>query len=117
MRQMRTAPPGALPAPDFVWTARREPLSALSMIWHDEAQHCFRADGGAVLEYSIQGDRFVFDHTEVPPALRGQGIAAQLAHFAFNHARQHNWRVVPACSFIDAFLRRNPQFADLVDPA
>ncbi|MGC9451152.1 MAG: GNAT family N-acetyltransferase [Oceanipulchritudo sp.] len=85
------------------------------MIEHDPQEKCFRAPGGAILSYTIEGDRHLFDHTEVPPELRGQGVAAELATAALEHARENGWRVVPACSYIEVFIRRNREYADLVE--
>lgn len=69
----------------------------------------------AFLSYTFEGDCVVFDHTFVPETLRGRGIAAKLARAALEEARQRRWRIVPRCSYVAAFIKRNPEFADLVD--
>jgi predicted GNAT family acetyltransferase len=81
---------------------------------HDAAGNCFRTPDGAILSYTIRDGRHHFDHTVVPPQLRGQGVASKLAAAALEHARKNDWRVVPDCSYIDSYIRRHKEFADLV---
>ncbi len=59
-----------------------------------------------VLDYRRQGDAVVFTHTGVPPALRGQGLAAQLVSAGLQWAAEQGLRVIPACSYVASFLRR-----------
>lgn len=49
-----------------------------------------QADGAplAFLSYVLTRDRVVLDHTFVPEALRGRGIAAALTQAALDDARQ-----------------------------
>ncbi|HEX7769455.1 MAG TPA: GNAT family N-acetyltransferase, partial [Dokdonella sp.] len=56
----------------------------------------------------------VIDHTEVPPAVGGRGIAGQLVRAAFETARRAGWRVHPACSYAAAWIQRHPAYGDLV---
>lgn len=81
---------------------------------HVPSENCFRTPEGAFLAYTVREGRHHFDHTVVPPELRGQGVAGQLATAALEHARQNGWRIVPDCSFIEVFLKRHPDYADLV---
>ncbi len=48
-------------------------------------------------------------HTEVPPQLEGRGIAAALVRAAFEHAEPPGFKVVPACSYVRAYVRRHPE--------
>lgn len=69
----------------------------------------------AVLEYSIAEEgRVSFDHTHVPESLRGQGLAAILTQAALTTARQQGWRVIPQCSYVEAYLKKHPEFSDLL---
>ncbi|MDD2765174.1 MAG: GNAT family N-acetyltransferase [Opitutaceae bacterium] len=68
----------------------------------------------AMAEYALEGDRIVFTHTFVPPELRGRGIAEKLVRPALEEARRQGRRVVPRCSYVAAFIRRNPEFQPLV---
>ena len=59
-----------------------------------------------VLDYERDGGRVVFTHTGVPPALRGQGLAAQLVDAALQWATRENLEVIPACSYVVRHLAR-----------
>ena len=69
----------------------------------------------AMSAYHRRGDRIIFTHTEVPPQLEGKGIGKALATAALDYARSEGLKVVPRCPFIAAFIRRNPEYQDLVD--
>jgi hypothetical protein len=47
-------------------------------------------------------------HTEVAPALEGQGIAARLVQAALDHAQAHGLKVRPRCSYVRAYMQRHP---------
>lgn len=78
---------------------------------HDPKRRSFETPDGAHLTYSLHGDRASFDHTFVPPSLRGQGHAAALTRFALAHARNEGWQVEPSCSYVRVFLERHPDLA------
>ena len=67
-----------------------------------------------VLEYRIDGKTLLLQHTEVPDALSGHGIAAALAKFALDSARERGMDVVPNCAYVAAWIKRHPAYADLV---
>lgn len=67
--------------------------------------------GLAVAVYRPQGDSLVFTHTEVPPADEGKGIGSRLVRAALDDARRRGFKIVPACSFVAAFVRRHPEYA------
>lgn len=58
-----------------------------------------------------------FLHTEVPEALGGQGIGSKLVRGALEAVRNEGLRVVPQCPFVAAFMRKHPEFNDLLDGA
>lgn len=70
--------------------------------------HLARAD------YVIAGDVITFTHTVVPPALEGRGIASRLIRHGLSEARAHGLRVVPQCPFVAAYIRKHPEWADLL---
>ncbi len=53
-------------------------------------------------------------HTEVPPPLRGQGIAATLARTALEYARDENLKVDVICPLVLNYLQKNPEFQNLI---
>jgi predicted GNAT family acetyltransferase len=65
-------------------------------------------------DYHAQPGVITFPHTEVDPAYQGQGLAGMLAKTALDDARQQGLRVVPLCSFFATYIRRHPEYADLV---
>jgi len=86
-------------------------------IVHDPAGHQFRVevDGHlGVVDYTLRDGAMIITHTEVPSSIGGRGIAAELTRTALDTARRKGWKVVPACSYAAAFIRRHPEFAGLL---
>jgi predicted GNAT family acetyltransferase len=73
-------------------------------------------DGQLVGEILYRRDpgRVVLVHTEVSPALEGQGLASRLVAGALDDIRARGLRVVPICPFVRSYLRRHPEYEDLV---
>ena len=72
------------------------------------------ADGNtAFATYRREGDTLFILHVETPPALRGQGIAAQVMSGALSLIRRDGLKVVPVCSYAEAFLARHREYDDL----
>lgn len=88
-------------------------------IVHQPDEHRFigrGAGGPAVLNYRLRDGSMVFTHTEVPEALEGQGLGGALVRAGLEHARAHDLKVVPRCPFVRAWIRRHPEFEELVGP-
>lgn len=86
-------------------------------IQHDPATGRFvtRVDGvDCLLEYQLVGSVMTITHTEVRPAVGGRGIAGALVQQALETARDNGWQVVPACSYAAAWMKRHPQYTDLL---
>jgi predicted GNAT family acetyltransferase len=66
------------------------------------------------IAYTRDGDVVTMTHTEVDPALEGQGIGGELVRQALDDVRAHGLRVRPSCPFVAAYIRRHPEYADLV---
>ena len=87
------------------------------VVWHNTAESRYETtvDGrAAVCEYVLEGGRVVLTHTFVPPELRGRGLAEKLVRTALDEARAAKRSVVPACSYVAAFLQRHPEYQALV---
>ncbi len=68
----------------------------------------------AVAYYSLHDGVMTFTHTEVAPAMRGQGIASKLIQGAFEIVRARGIKIVPRCTFVSAYLSRHPADNDLL---
>lgn len=78
-----------------------------------ESRYEMKADHGLALAvYRQQGDARIFTHTEVPPEDEGKGLGARLVKAALEDTRKQGFKIVPACSFIVAYVRRHPEFDD-----
>jgi len=71
----------------------------------------------ALLACRLRGTVLSLNHTEVPAALRGKGLAEALARAALAYARAHAMTVNPYCPFVATFIRRHPEHQSLVDAA
>ena len=69
---------------------------------------------GGLATYSLSGQTMTIPHTEVQSRFEGQGLGACLARFALDDARDRGLRVVPRCPFIAAYIKRHPEYADLI---
>jgi uncharacterized protein len=69
----------------------------------------------AFLAYERAGDHIIYLHTEVPPEMEGHGVASTLAKAALDDARARGQKVVPLCPFVSNYIRRHPEYEELVD--
>ena len=67
----------------------------------------------AELVYRLDGDVITFTHTGVPSELEGNGIGSIIVRAGLDHAREQGYKVVPLCSFVDSYMTRKPEYADL----
>lgn len=73
------------------------------------------ADGEtAVLSYRLQPGVITLVHTGVPEELEGRGIAKQLAEAGLEFARENGLSVVPLCPFVAGYIRKHPEYLNLV---
>ena len=83
---------------------------------HEPAQQRFTLPTTpvSVLAYQLGEGRITFTHTNVPPAYQRQGLAAQLVEVGLNWAKAQGLKVVPACSYVQSYLQRHPEWQHLV---
>ena len=84
-------------------------------------KHRFEIDLGdgsfAIAEYTLPAGKIMFTHTEVPQAHEGKGIGTILIKAALASARQRGLQVIPICPFFASYMRKHPDFQDLLDPS
>lgn len=72
-------------------------------------------DAGIVeLDYARSATALDFHHTGTSPALQGQGLAAQIVAHGMGWAAAQGLPVVPSCTYVAAWLRRNPRWQRLL---
>jgi predicted GNAT family acetyltransferase len=67
----------------------------------------------AYVRYTRKPGVITFIHTEVPEGLAGKGIGSRLARHVLDAARAEGLQVVPVCPFIDAWMKKHPEYDDL----
>ena len=68
----------------------------------------------AFLTYRRHDGNWLLVHTEVPEGLRGQGLGQILARHALDEARRASVEVVVKCPFVTTWLKRHPEYDDIV---
>ncbi len=88
-----------------------------STVTHNAAAQRFELTVDGLLceaTYRLNDGVMWMNHTGVPPALEGRGLASQLVAAAVAHARQNGLKIKPVCSYVAVWLRRHPEAADLL---
>ena len=67
-----------------------------------------------IAAYRPRPGAVAFTHTEVLPEWEGRGVGGRLARGALDDVRARGLAAVPICPFIAAWIRRHPDYADLV---
>ncbi|GGC38532.1 hypothetical protein GCM10011371_27440 [Novosphingobium marinum] len=86
---------------------------------HDEGKHGeyhARLEGhdetGRLTWVERDGVR-VAEHTIVPPAIGGRGVAARLVERMVEDAREEGFKIKPVCSYVVAAFDKHPDWADI----
>ncbi|MBZ5605580.1 MAG: N-acetyltransferase [Acidobacteriia bacterium] len=80
---------------------------------NNETAHRFEA-GAAFLSYHVKPGEITLIHTEVPAEMEGRGIGGKLARAALDYARTAHMRVVAMCPFVSEYVKRHPEYEDLI---
>lgn len=69
----------------------------------------------AMIEYYLApGGEVALTHTEVPYDHAGQGVGSQIAFKALTDIREQGSKVIPQCGFVASYIRRHPEWQELV---
>jgi predicted GNAT family acetyltransferase len=68
----------------------------------------------AFVAYRLTKSAVVLVHTEVPKALEGHGVGTALAKGVLDLLRAQGRKAVVICAFIAAFIRKHPEYNDLL---
>ncbi len=64
--------------------------------------------------YRAKPGLIAFIHTEVDDAFEGQGVGSALVSQALDDARRKGLEVLPFCPFVNSYIHRHREYADLV---
>ena len=84
----------------------------------DQERYVVAVDGdeaGFAAYHFRGGSIYFFYHTEIGDAFAGQGLGSQLARGALDDVRDQGSMVVPLCPFIAGWLKKHPEYDDLID--
>ena len=93
------------------------------IIIHDAAHNTFKAktpSGGDLgnLDYrwTTKDSKTAVDfyHTYTSPEAQGRGIAAHLVKTAFEWAKKNNYVIIGTCSYVEAYINKNPEWRALL---
>ena len=70
-----------------------------------------------IVEYLPLDGKIIASHTEVLESFEGQGVGSRLVAAMLEQLRDEGRLVQPLCPYVTAYLRRHPEWADVVDPA
>ncbi|HEY6963516.1 MAG TPA: GNAT family N-acetyltransferase [Gaiellaceae bacterium] len=67
--------------------------------------------------YRDGGDTLTMVHTEVDPEWEGQGVGSALVKEALDDVRARGLEIRPTCPFVAEYVKRHPEYGDLVSSA
>ena len=71
----------------------------------------------AFIEYILTNQNVMYlTHTEVPVALEGKGVGSSIVAKALNYIRSNGFTLAPLCPFVAAYLKRHPEWKEILAP-
>jgi len=68
----------------------------------------------AIADCLASENEWAVTHVEVPPSLRGGGVASALATGIVEYARERQGKIAPVCPFMVAYFARHPDIKDVL---
>lgn len=66
------------------------------------------------IEFTYAGPGIISaNHTRVPAAMGGRGVAGALLNFMLEDARKTGLRIIPVCPYVRGQYARHPEWSDL----
>lgn len=100
------------------FTVADEPDQAPAVTRNDEKSQYEIRIGNTIAGYSAfrsRPGRVAFTHTVVDPGFEGQGLGSTLVRDALTDVAARGETIVPLCPFVQAWLKRHPDFEGSVD--
>lgn len=82
----------------------------------NELRYEIEVDGevAGFLLYRVEPGVLELVHTDVDPKWEGKGVGGALVKGALDDIRTRDLKIRPYCPFVRAYLRRHPEYEDLV---
>lgn len=83
----------------------------------NESEHRFELtveNHKGFIDYKKSGNKMYLVHTEVDEELEGKGVASALVEKTLQYLEDHNYKLVPLCSYVRTFLQKHPEWNKLV---
>jgi predicted GNAT family acetyltransferase len=88
---------------------------------HDNAEatrYELTVDGQtAVVIYNKVAGGLLITETIVPVPLEGRGIASRMAKHVLADLKQRDMVILPTCHFFAGYLKKHPEYAEVVHPS
>jgi predicted GNAT family acetyltransferase len=68
----------------------------------------------ALMEYSIDGNTLIIEHTVVKPEFEGKGYGRRLVDHAAGYAREHKYKVDPVCVYANKVMHKTEEYRDIL---
>ena len=91
-----------------------EQVSVRDVVEHERYEAQVDGQPAGFLTYRRAPDRTVLVHTEVDDRFGGRGVGSALVRAALDGERALDRQIEPRCPFVATFVRRHPEYADLV---
>jgi uncharacterized protein len=89
------------------------------LVFDNSGEHRYEIYSGddlaGLAAYTATADRIVFTHVETREPFESHGFGSRLVRAALDDARRQNKRVTAQCPFVASYIRRHPEYRDLVD--
>ena len=78
-----------------------------------------RVDGklAGYIQYQARPEALVLVHTEVLDEFEGKGVGSVLVRRVLDDIRNSGGKIIPTCPFVAEYIRRHPEYIDVVAPA
>ncbi|MFT3934070.1 MAG: GNAT family N-acetyltransferase [Chitinophagaceae bacterium] len=70
----------------------------------------------AFIDYKLLKEKLFLIHTEVPRELEGKGVGTAIISKALQYAKDNGYTIVPICPFVQAYLKKHPEWKEIVSP-
>jgi uncharacterized protein len=69
----------------------------------------------ALIVYKQRPGVITLIHTGVEPELEGKGAATAVIEKTLDYLEQHNYKLIPLCPLVFAYIKRHPEWKRIVD--